>query len=77
MQIMGKFPVKEFFESGNKPVTQCEWVQYFKQVAMLAQGRADVYPQLTGLLKQCDKWLATHAKSTNEKFEPKKMDVDA
>ena len=52
LKVIGKFPLKDFYDSGGIALTQEDWVQYFIEVSMLGTT-----PGLKMLEKVCRKWL--------------------
>ena len=52
LKVVGKFPLKEFYEGGQKALTQVDWVRYFFEVASMAD-----MPGLNMLRKVCHKFL--------------------
>ena len=54
LKCVGKFPLKEFYEEGNKPLTGVDWVKFFIEVS---EKRTDDMPGLHKLSKVCHKFL--------------------
>ena len=52
LKVVGKFPLKEFYEAGGQAVSEQDWVRYFIEVA----SKADT-PGLKLLEKVCLKYL--------------------
>ena len=52
LKVVGKFPLKEFYEEGGQAVSAADWVRYFIEVA----SKADT-PGLKLLEKVCLKYL--------------------
>lgn len=53
LNVIGKFPLEDFYKSGGTALTQEDWVQYFLEVSMLGNHM----PGLNMLEKVCRKWL--------------------
>ena len=66
---MGRFPLKDFYDQGFKPISDKAWISYFYQVSMLASGRWEIYPKLE-ILGQAW-WLLLSALAA--KFVPKQF----
>ena len=62
LSCVGKFPLQEFYEDGNKALTQADWVRYFIEVS----SKVDDMPGLAMLSKVCHKWLNKHQKNTKQ-----------
>ena len=58
LKCVGKFPLKEFYEEGNKALTGLDWVKFFIEVA---DKRTDYMPGLDLLSKVCHKFLRKHS----------------
>jgi hypothetical protein len=54
LNCMAKFPLKEYYEAGGKPITAVQWVKYFYQVAQLGTENDVALFQLS---KACDQFL--------------------
>ena len=54
--IMGKFPLAEFYDEGNKALTQLDWVRYFHDVS-----KGTKHPEMQGLHRVTEKFLQKHA----------------
>ena len=55
LKVVGKFPLKEFYEDNQKAVSAVDWVRYFIEVAEQADK-----PGLNMLKKVCRKYLEKH-----------------
>ena len=58
--------MQEFYEAGNKAVTQVDWIKYFLAVATIGKDKG--LPQLTALANICSKFLQQHAKKADKTF---------
>ena len=55
LKVVGKLPLRDFYESGQKAVTAVDWIKYFRELSRMQNT-----PGFRMFSKVCEKWLTGH-----------------